>query len=221
MRAMARRLALAPNAVVSPDNEAPAGGDAAGVPVDDVAFGTEPAGLGSRLIAYALDSVFLFAFTMIFATASFLNIFLRSDSGRDNASDGTIWLSVYVLLLTVPAWYVFNVVLTSRKGYTVGQFVMGLSLTSADEAPLTPKRLAAYWLALHPLLFHPMLAGFWLLFAWVAISISDSDVLLIVGLALAIICILAPLASLFFALFDRQHRTVHDRLAGVRVCRLD
>jgi uncharacterized RDD family membrane protein YckC len=218
---MAKRLALTPNAVVTSENEAPAGGDAAGVPVDGVAFEQEPAGLGPRLMAYALDSVFLFAFTMIFATASFLNIFLRSDSGRDNATDGTIWLSVYMLLLTVPAWYVFNVVLTSRKGFTVGQFVMGLSLTSADETPLTLKRLALYWVALHPLLFHPMLAGFWLLFAWVAISISESDVLLIVGLALAFVCILAPLASLFFALFDQQRRTVHDRLAGVRVCRLD
>ena len=121
---------------------------------------------------------------MLFATASFLNIYLSSEAGRDNASDGTIWLSVYVLLLTVPAWYVFNVALTSRSGQTVGQYVMGLRLVSADEAPLTPKRLATYWLALHPLLFHPMLAGFWLLFAWVAISISENDLLLILGLGL-------------------------------------
>jgi uncharacterized RDD family membrane protein YckC len=215
MRAMARRLAaMPPNAIVSSGSETPA----AGVPVDgDVATAWEPAGLGSRLVAYILDSVFLFAFTMLFATGSFLNIYLSSDSGRDNASDGTIWLSVYVLLLTVPAWYVLNVALTSRRGQTVGQYVMGLRLVSADEAPLTPKRLATYWLALHPLLFHPMLAGFWLLFAWVAISISENDLLLVLGLGLAILCILAPLVSLAFALFDRQHRGVHDRLAGVRV----
>jgi uncharacterized RDD family membrane protein YckC len=219
---MARRIAALPaNAVVTHGTEAAAGDGAAGAPVVEAETASEPAGLASRLVAYLLDSVFLFAFTMLFATASFLNIFLRSDSGRDTASDGAIWLSVYMLLLTVPAWGLFNWALTSRKSHTVGQYVMGLRLTSADEASLTPRRLTAYWLALHPLLFHPMLAGFWLLFAWVAISISENDALLIVGLALAIICILAPLASLAFAAFDRQHRGVHDRLAGVRVCRLD
>jgi uncharacterized RDD family membrane protein YckC len=222
MPAMARRLAaLSPNAAVTTNTEAPADGDAPAVPVDDVTFGAVPAGLGARLMAYALDSVILFAFTMLFATASFLNIYLGSDSGRDTASDGTIWRSVYMLLLTVPGWFVFNLLLTSRRGYTIGQYVMGLRLASADEAPLTPKRLAAYWVALHPLLFHPMLAGFWLLFAWVAISISENDLLLILGLALAMLCILAPLAGLAFALLDRQHRAVHDRLAGVHVTYLD
>ena len=220
---MARRLAaLPPNAIVSSEPQAPAIDDAAGVPVDgNVESEWEPAGLGSRVMAYVLDSVFLFAFTMLFATASFLNIYLRSDSGRDTASDGTIWLSVYVLLLTVPGWFLFNVALTSRRRHTVGQYVMGLRLRSADDAPLTPKRLATYWLALHPLLFHPMLAGFWLLFAWVAISISENDLLLVLGLGLAILCILAPLASLAFAIFDRQRRCVHDRLAGVRVAYVD
>ena len=190
-------------------------------PINEAEVASGPAGLGSRLTAYLLDSVFLFAFTMLFATASFLNIFLRSDSGRDNASDGTIWLSVYMLLLTVPAWFLFNLALTSRRRHTVGQYVMGLRLASADDAPLTAKRLATYWLALHPLLFHPILAGFWLLFAWVAISISENDLALILGLALAVLCVLAPLASLAFALFDRQHRGVHDRLAGVRVNNVD
>ena len=189
--------------------------------VDEVEVASGPAGLGSRLMAYALDSVFLFAFTMLFATVAFLNIYLGSDHGADNASDATIWRSVYMLLLTVPGWYLFNLALTSKRGQTVGQYVMGLRLASADGAPLTVKRLATYWLALHPLLFHPMLAGFWLLFAWVAISISENDLLLILGLALAILCLLAPLASLAFAAFDRQHRGVHDRLAGVRVNYLD
>jgi uncharacterized RDD family membrane protein YckC len=219
---MARRLAtLAPSAVVTPDTEASANGGAVDVPVDEGVLGAEQAGLGLRLMAYALDSVFLFAFTMLFATASFLNIFLRSDSGRETASDGTIWLSVYMLLLTVPAWLLFNLALTSRRGHTVGQYVMGLRLASADELPLRPKRLVAYWLALHPLLYHPILAGFWLLFAWVAISISERNVLFILGLALGFLCILAPFAGLAFALFDRRRRAIHDRLAGVRVCRLD
>lgn len=219
---MARTTAALPaNAIMTRETGAPAGDGAAETPAVEVETASQPAGLGSRLMAYVLDSVFLFAFAMLFVTASFLNIFLSSDSGRDNAGDGTIWLSVYILLLTVPAWGLFNWALTSRKAHTVGQYVLGLRLTSADEARLTPKRLAAYWLALHPLLFHPMLAGFWLLFAWVGISISESDALLVFGLALAIICILAPLASLAFAAFDRQHRGVHDRLAGVRVCKLD
>ena len=195
--------------------------DAAEAPTAELDTWSEPASLGSRLLAYGLDSVFLFAFTMLFATASFLNIYVHSDSGRDNASDGTIWLSVYMLLLTVPAWFLFNLVLTSRRAHTVGQYVFGLRLETMDQPPLTAKRLAAYWLALHPLLFHPILAGFWLLFAWVAISLSESDLLFVLGLTLAFLSVLAPLAGLIFALLDRQHRAIHDRLAGVRVCRLD
>ena len=218
---MARRLASLPNAVVVPTTEPPLTDDAANRPLAEAVVDEERAGLGSRLLAYALDSVFLFAFTMVFATFSFLNIFLRSESGRENASDATIWQSVYLLLLTVPAWLLFNVTLASGRGHTVGQYILGLRLRTEDGARITAKRGLAYWLALHPLLFHPMLAGFWLLYAYVAISLSQSDVLFVVGLALAVICVLAPVAALAFALFDRRRRALHDRLAGVRVCRLD
>src|SRR5438477_121981 len=143
------RLRLPKAMIASEPGPAARDEDDAGTPVDEAELASGPAGLGSRLTAYVLDSVFLFAFTMLFATASFLNIYLRSDSGRDNASDGTIWLSVYMLLLTVPAWFLFNLALTSRRGHTVGQYVMGLRLGSAGGTPLPGQRLAAYWLPMH------------------------------------------------------------------------
>jgi uncharacterized RDD family membrane protein YckC len=209
-----------------PDPETPQtalDNNGAAVPADDEAVYSEsPAHLGERLMAYALDGVVLFAFTMFFAAASFLNVYLRSDHGRDTAPDAAIWQSAYLLLLTVPAWFGFNLLFTSNRGYTIGQYVMGLRLRMAEaESAPQLKRLALYWVALHPLLFHPIFIGFWTFFAYVALSLSDSTVLFLIGGAFALMCILAPLANLGFAIFDRQRRTVHDLLAGVRVVRLD
>ena len=49
------------------------------------------AGLGTRALSFLLDSLVLFAFTMLFATASFLDIFFRSDSGKAKGRINTPW----------------------------------------------------------------------------------------------------------------------------------
>jgi uncharacterized RDD family membrane protein YckC len=189
---------------------------------EELVYGESPARLGERLLAYLLDSVVLFAFTMFFAVASFLNIFLRSDHGRDTAGDSAIYQSSYILLLTVPAWFALNLLVTSRKAHTVGQYVMGLRLRDGNgESAPRSRRLALYWVALHPLLFHPFFIGFWAFFGYVALVLSDSTIVFLVGSALGLMCALAPLANLGFCAFDKQHRTVSDLLANVRLARLD
>jgi uncharacterized RDD family membrane protein YckC len=226
---MARELsAMTPATAVSPPSDASTpdaliDDEGSGIATDeDAAYSESPAHLGERLLAYALDSVVLFAFTMIFAAIAFANVYFSSDHGRDTASDEAIWRSAYLLLLTVPAWLVLNYLLTAARGYTVGQYVMGLRLRDAQtEVAPRPKRLLFYWFAMHPLLFHPIFFGFWLFFAYVALSISDSTVLFLIGAGLALLCILAPLASLGFIAFDGRRRAMHDLLAGVRVRRLD
>jgi uncharacterized RDD family membrane protein YckC len=176
---------------------------------------------GTRLLAYLLDSVVLFGFTMLFASVAFINIFLRSESGRTRASDEVIWDSVILLVLTVPAWLLVSLLLTWRRGQTVGQYVAGLRLAREDGADPGIGQLALYWLALHPLLFHPLLGGFWLLMAVVALSLQQHDAVLVLSLGIAILCLLAPIASLVFAMLDPERRAIHDRIAGIRVVRLE
>lgn len=180
----------------------------------------EHAGLGARCLAYAIDSVLLFGVCMLFGTAAFLVIFIGSDSGRSNITDRQEWAFVGFLLATFPVWYAFNVVLGATKGFTVGQYVMGLRAATETGRPAEPLRMAAYWLALHPLLFHPLMALPWGLFAALAVTIAGSEVLFILALAMAFLCLVAPLAGLLFMALDPQRRGIHDRLAGIRIIRL-
>jgi uncharacterized RDD family membrane protein YckC len=175
---------------------------------------SEGAGFGARVLAYLLDSLVLFAFLMLFAAVALLNVFLGSDSGRGDLSDGTVNASIAILLTSVPAWALVNSVLILKRGQTLGQYIIGLRLESEAGDSLRPRRLLYYWLALHPLLFHPVFAALWLLLAyWNA----TMEAILIPCTALAILCLAAPFASLIFALADPQNRAMHDRLAGVRV----
>jgi uncharacterized RDD family membrane protein YckC len=127
---------------------------------------------------------------------------------------------VSVLLATCPAWLIAGVLFVSSKGYTVGQYVIGLRSVDEQGNKPTLRRTLGHWLALHPLLFHPVLAGPWLLFAYVGVALAESEVLLIAGMAVALVCFVGPLAGLTFALSDPQRRGIHDRLAGVKVIRL-
>lgn len=179
------------------------------------------AGVGTRLLAYVLDSIVLFAFTMLFAAAAFLNIFLRSDSGREDPSDAAIWASVAILMATVPAWLLLNLLLSVRRKQTIGQYVLGLGVFNENGRPAGAPRLIVYWLGLHPLLFHPLLAGFWFLLAYASVSLSQSELAFVGSLAVGLVCLVAPLANFVFLLIDPQRRAIHDRLAGLKVVSLD
>jgi uncharacterized RDD family membrane protein YckC len=185
----------------------------------DYSFEDVRAGIGVRILAYLVDSAVLFAFTMIFASISFLNIFLSTDSGNNNPTDAQIWTSLAVLMLTIPAWFLFSLAMTLKRSQTIGQYIFGLAIVedSGDRPGLG--RLFIYWLGLHPLLFHPLLAGFWLLFAYAGIAISESEVVFIGAVGLAFLCLVAPLVGLLFLVTDPQRRGLHDRLAGLRVVR--
>jgi uncharacterized RDD family membrane protein YckC len=204
---MAERLAAARFAV---------DGDASAAYASD----DEHSSIGLRILAYAVDSAVLFGFTMLFATIAFLVVFIGSDTGRSNITDGQAWGLVSVLLATFPAWLICGVLFVSWKGYTVGQYVIGLRSVDEQGNKPTLRHTLGHWLALHPLLFHPILAGPWLLFAYVGLALAESEILLIAGMALALICFFGPFAGLAFALSDPRRRGIHDRLAGMKVIRL-
>ena len=175
------------------------------------------AALGARLLAYLLDSVVLFAFTMLFAATAFSIIFFSSDYGQQNPGDDAFSALAIVLLATMPSWLALNVILSWKRGQTVGHYVLGLRLLKEDEGRPNLKQVLVYWLALHPLFFHPLFASFWLLITYYTL---ESGLLFVGSLAIALLSFVGPLAALLFALADPQHRTLHDRLAGTKLVRL-
>ena len=174
----------------------------------------------ARIVAYLIDSVVLFCFSMAFAVAAALVLFLDSDQGRDQITDAEAWAFTGILTATVPAWLLTGVVMQIRLGQTVGQYVSGLRVRGEDGSAPTGRRLVVYWLALHPLLFHPLFCPVWFLLAYVGISLAGSDVLFVFGLAMGLLSLAAAPASLVFMLSDPERRAIHDRLAGLRVQRL-
>jgi uncharacterized RDD family membrane protein YckC len=175
------------------------------------------AGLTSRILAYLLDSLILFAFTMLFAALSGLAMFLRTNGGEQAITDADQWLSIAIYLAAMPAWLVANLALNQARGQTAGQFVIGLRVLQEDGSRAGRSRLLVYWLALHPLFFHPLFGISWIVLAWAALL---SEAAFVLSLAVAILCFAAPVAGLAFALSDSQRRAIHDRLAGIKVVRL-
>ena len=178
---------------------------------------TDHARAGARIVAYLIDSAVLFCFSMFFLVAAFLVLFLDSDQGRDDISDSEARAVVVLLLASLPAWFLFSLALSIKRGQTVGQYVVGLGIQNEDGSPATPRRLVLYWLSLHPLIFHPIIAGSWLFLAW---ANSTDPSVVIPAVAVALLCFVAPLAGLLYMLTDPQRRTIHDRLSGLRVQRL-
>jgi uncharacterized RDD family membrane protein YckC len=181
---------------------------------------SEHAGAAPRVLAYLIDTAVLFCFAIVFLAAAFLVLFLDTDQGRREISDGEGWAVVAILLLALPAWFVAGLFWTARRSQTPGHFVAGLEIRTEDGAKPQLRRLAVYWLALHPLIFHPILAGSWLFLVWVLLAKTTSEVLVVFAFAMAALCFAVPLVSLVFMLADPQRRAIHDRLAGLRVQRL-
>jgi uncharacterized RDD family membrane protein YckC len=178
------------------------------------------AGAGTRVLAYLIDSVVLFCFSIVFLLAAALVLFLDSDQGRDQITDAEAWAFVGILTATVPAWLLAGWLMYIKLGQTVGQYVIGLRVQNEDGSAPQRGRLLLYWLALHPLLYHPLFCGVWFLLAYVGISLAESDLLFVLGTAMGLLCVVAPVVGLVFMLSDPQRRTIHDRLAGLRLQRL-
>ncbi len=181
---------------------------------------TDHAGAGARILAYLIDSVVLFCFSIVFLVAASLVLFLDSDQGREEISDGEGWAVVALLLANLPAWVLCSLFLCLKRGQTVGQYLMGLSIVAEDGSQPRVKSLLAYWLALNPLVFHPIMSAVWLFLVWLLLAKTTNELMVIIAGSMALLCFVAPVAGLAFMLSDPQRRTLHDRLSGLRVQRL-
>ncbi len=175
---------------------------------------------GSRVLAYLIDTAVLFGFATLFTVFAGLVILVGTGSGGKTISDTQEWLFSAILLATWPAWLLFNFIVCGRLGHTVGHYVMGLQII--DETGQAPRyrRVLGYLVTLHPLIFHPILAGPWMLVAFLGIALAENELVLILALAMTLLCLVGPLASFVFALVDSQRRPLHDRVSGLRVVRL-
>jgi uncharacterized RDD family membrane protein YckC len=179
------------------------------------------AGIGPRFFSFFVDSIFLFAFTMAFATVAMLDILLHTDSGRTTLSDSTAWVSVAIVVMTAPAWLLVNLVLFNRRGQTVGQYVAGLRVVREHGARPRGGQSLIYLLALHPLLFHPLLALSWGTLAFIAVSFFHSDTLLIGAIVVVVLSVVAPIVAIVSISLDGGRRAMHDRIAGLAVVRIE
>lgn len=179
------------------------------------------AGIGPRIVAYLIDSVVLSAFFLVFVAISAVNIYVASDSGKNDPSDGEIWNSVIIALIAVPTWVAFGLLFDLKRGQSFGKYMTGLKVVGANGRPAGFSKHLVHWLALHPLLFHPVIAAFFALFTWASISFTENTVIYLAGLAATLLCFLAPIVNFVFALGDPQRRGVHDLIAGTKVVRVE
>ena len=176
--------------------------------------------LGSRLLAFFIDSVVLTIFAIAFVGVASLNLLLQTDGGFTDVSDAAMWQFVYISCAAVPAWFVATFILLTRRGQTVGQYIVGLFIVRADGSNASAPQVLLYLLALHPLLFHPVLGLFWALAALTSISAVSNDLVLFALGAATILSIASPAIAFVSASADRGRRALHDRIAGTTVVRL-
>jgi uncharacterized RDD family membrane protein YckC len=175
-------------------------------------------------VGYLVDSVVLVSFGLVFIVIAGFQLLAASGFKPERADppDSSLYAFVAIPLGgTLIGWTLFNVALLWWRAQTAGQYVAGIKVQREDSSAPTRRQLVAWWLMLHPLLFHPLLALLWFLDVIVVVSLTVSEAALVVGLFFVLLCLLAPLVALFAAVFDRQRRALHDRLAGIVVVRAD
>jgi uncharacterized RDD family membrane protein YckC len=178
--------------------------------------------LNARISAYLIDSAVLLGFIFIFFIIAGLILLLNSDLGKHDAPDSAYYAFMAVLLGgTIIGWTLFNVALIAWRGQTVGKYIIGIRTVSEDGRALRPGRAFLRWIALHPLLFHPLLLPVWAAFALLATFVTLSQLVLVITLALLLLWIVSPAVALATVLLDPSRRALHDRLAGTIVVHLD
>jgi uncharacterized RDD family membrane protein YckC len=178
--------------------------------------------LNARISAYLIDSAVLLGFIFIFFIIAGLILLLNSDLGKHDAPDSAYYAFMAVLLGgTIIGWTLFNVALIAWRGQTVGKYIIGIRTVSEAGLTLGPGRAFLRWIALHPLLFHPLLLPVWAAFALLATFVTLSQVVLVITLALLLLWIVSPAVALATVLLDPSRRALHDRLAGTVVVHLD
>ncbi len=178
--------------------------------------------LNARISAYLVDSVVLLAFVLVFFVIGGSVLLFTSDLGRGDAPDSAYYASVAVFLGgTLLTWTAFNVALLRWRGQTAGMYVIGIKTVRESGPALNMRSALLRWFGLHPLLFHPFLLPIWAIFSLLVVSFTLNQIVLVVTLALVLLCLVSPVASLVAVLVDTDRRAIHDRVARTLVVHLE
>jgi uncharacterized RDD family membrane protein YckC len=174
--------------------------------------------VNARVSGYLVDSIVLLAFILVFFVIGGFLLLATSDWGEGDPPDAAYYAMVSVFLGgTLVAWTVFNIALMALRGQSTGMYVVGIKTERAGGQPMTLGRSTLRWFALNPLLFHPLLLPVWGVILLLLVSLTISQISMIVAVAMMVLCIVAPLAAIVSLLIDPGRRCLHDRLAGTAV----
>ncbi len=174
----------------------------------------EPAGFGSRLAAYLLDSLVAFIISCLCAASAGLLLLINSDMGRKDPSERAIYAALIVASLAAPIWLVMTLHGWTAHGRTIGKLAMNLRIVDGrgrnpSLARALP-RMVVYLLESLPLAGVAPVAAL----AYLLQTPVVPRVLVATGLAL-----LVPLISVALALGHPRRRALHDIVAGTLVVR--
>ena len=174
--------------------------------------------LNARISAYLADSIILLAFILPFFVIGGAVLLFSSDLGSNDAPDAA-FSAFLAILLGGPllSWSAFNLALMRWRGQSMGMYIIGIRAVAEGGAPLATRTVLLRWFGLHPLLFHPFLLPIWAILAFYSVSITLSQIVFVITVALVLLCVVAPVASLLAMAVDSNRRALHDRLAGTLV----
>jgi len=178
--------------------------------------------LNARISAYLVDSIVLLTFILAFFVIGATPLLFSGDLGSNDAPDAA-FSAFLAILLGGPllSWSAFNLALMRWRGQSMGMYIVGIRTVAEDGAPLATRTVLLRWFGLHPLLFHPLLLPIWALLALYSVYVTLSQVVFVITVALVLLCVVAPAASLLAMVVDSNHRALHDRLAGTLVVHID
>lgn len=178
--------------------------------------------LNARISAYLADSIILLAFILAFFVIGGAVLLFSSDLGSNDAPDAA-FSAFLAILLGGPllSWSAFNLALMRWRGQSLGMYIVGIRTVAEGGAPLATRIVLLRWFGLHPLLFHPFLLPIWALLALYSVSVTLSQIVFVITVALVLLCVVAPAASLLAMAVDPNRRALHDRLAGTLVVHID
>ncbi len=181
-----------------------------------------PAGLGTRIAAYLVDSIVLLMFLLIFFVISGAVLLFTSDWGADDPPDAAF--SAFIAILIggpLVSWSLFNLMLDRWRAQSIGMYVVGIRAHFDGPGGRTTGGVLLRWFGLNPVLFHPVLVPVWALLAAYATSVTLSRSVLVLTLTLVFLCVVAPIVSFATMALDSERRGVHDRLARTHVVPVD
>lgn len=170
--------------------------------------------MGARIGGYVVDMVIFAAVAMIVTVAAGMQLLVVTRNATAD-SDPAIYAFLIIIAVGTPlAWTALNLCVLYLRKQTGGQYVAGIRLIHESDGPLSARQLTAWWFCFNPLLFSwPMTLVTGLPIAFV-IFLLLSRITLFVWSVVITLGVACPIIALVSALFDPQHRTLHDRIVG-------